>query len=155
MSIVLFNSGLRPATLLKKRLWHRCFPANFARFLRTPFLTEYLRWLLLFYRLFLDYFLLSLLLCTGLWIFRLVSFFSSLLSWSACCSVYFNVKFGEIRHWSGWLLQIIVSVIGIAEESLGVDFLQIDTSDIDASGKYFNEIVQWDRLLTICIFFIN
>ena len=28
----------RPATLLKKRLWHRCFPMNFAKFLRTPFL---------------------------------------------------------------------------------------------------------------------
>ena len=27
-----------PATLLKKRLWHRCFPVNFAKFLRTPFL---------------------------------------------------------------------------------------------------------------------
>ena len=25
--------GLRPATLLKKRLWHRCFPVNFAKFL--------------------------------------------------------------------------------------------------------------------------
>ena len=25
-------------TLLKKRLWHRCFPVNFAKFLRTPFL---------------------------------------------------------------------------------------------------------------------
>ena len=32
-----------PATLLKKRLWHRCFPVNFAKFLRTPFLTEHLR----------------------------------------------------------------------------------------------------------------
>ena len=29
---------LRPATLLKKILWHRCFPVNFAKFLRTPFL---------------------------------------------------------------------------------------------------------------------
>ena len=28
--------GLRPATLLKKRLWHKCFPMNFAKFLRTP-----------------------------------------------------------------------------------------------------------------------
>ena len=30
--------GLRPATLLKKRLWHRCFPANFVAsfFHRTP-----------------------------------------------------------------------------------------------------------------------
>ena len=26
-----------PATLLKKRLWHRCFPVNFAKFLRTTF----------------------------------------------------------------------------------------------------------------------
>ena len=27
-----------PATLLKKRLWRRCFPVNFTKFLRTPFL---------------------------------------------------------------------------------------------------------------------
>ena len=39
--------GLRPATLLKKRLWHRCFPVNFAKFLRTSFVTEHLSWLLL------------------------------------------------------------------------------------------------------------
>ena len=31
-------AGLRPATLLKIRLWHRRFPVNFAKFLRTPFL---------------------------------------------------------------------------------------------------------------------
>ena len=30
-------AGLRPATLFKKRLWHRCFPVNFAKFLRIPF----------------------------------------------------------------------------------------------------------------------
>ena len=30
-----------PATLLKKRLWHRCFPVNFAKFLGTPFFTEH------------------------------------------------------------------------------------------------------------------
>ena len=29
---------LRTATLLKKRLWYRCFPVNFAKFPRTPFL---------------------------------------------------------------------------------------------------------------------
>ena len=29
---------LRPATLLKMRLWHRCFPVKFAKFLRTVFL---------------------------------------------------------------------------------------------------------------------
>ena len=40
-------AGLRPATLLKKTLWHRCFPVNFVKFLRTTFLNEHLRWLLL------------------------------------------------------------------------------------------------------------
>ena len=39
--------GLRPATLLKKRLWHRWFPVNFGRFLITSFFIEHLRWLLL------------------------------------------------------------------------------------------------------------
>ena len=39
---------LRPVTWLKKRLWHRCFPRNFAKFLRTLSPTEHLRWLLLF-----------------------------------------------------------------------------------------------------------
>ena len=36
----LFNkvARLRPATLIKKKLWHKCFPVNFAKFLRTPFL---------------------------------------------------------------------------------------------------------------------
>ena len=28
----------KPATLLKKRLWHRSFPANYVKFLKTPFL---------------------------------------------------------------------------------------------------------------------
>ena len=31
-------ADLRPATLLKKRLWHRCFPVNFVKFVRTLFL---------------------------------------------------------------------------------------------------------------------
>ena len=35
-----FNNvaDLNPATLFKKRLWHRCFTVNFAKFLRTPLL---------------------------------------------------------------------------------------------------------------------
>ena len=41
---LLFNkvAGLRRATLLKKRPWHRSFPMNFAKFLRTPFHIEHL-----------------------------------------------------------------------------------------------------------------
>ena len=36
-------SGLRPATLLKKRLWHRCFLVNFAKFLRNIDFVEHLQ----------------------------------------------------------------------------------------------------------------
>ena len=39
----------RPQVLLKKRLWHRCFPVNFAKFLRTSFLQNTSGRLLLFF----------------------------------------------------------------------------------------------------------
>ena len=44
-----FLIKLRPATLLKKTLWHRCFPVNFAKFLkhlcyRTPSGDCFCRW---------------------------------------------------------------------------------------------------------------
>ena len=42
-----FNKVAGPAIFLKKRLGHRFFPVNFAKFLRTPFFTEHVRWLLL------------------------------------------------------------------------------------------------------------
>ena len=45
---------LRPAILLKRRLWHRCFPVNFVKFLRKTFLTEHLRRLLLLFLTFLS-----------------------------------------------------------------------------------------------------
>ena len=38
---------LRPATLLKKRLWYRRFPVNFVKFLRIPFVQNTSGWLLL------------------------------------------------------------------------------------------------------------
>ena len=45
---LLFNkvTGRPIYNFIKKRLWHRCVHVNFAKFIRTPFLTEYLRWLL-------------------------------------------------------------------------------------------------------------
>ena len=47
--ILFFNkvAGLRPATLLQKSLWHRYFPVNFMKFLRTAIFVEHLWWLLL------------------------------------------------------------------------------------------------------------
>ena len=40
-------ASLRPATLLKKRLWQKSFPVSFVKFLRTNFIIEHLWWLLL------------------------------------------------------------------------------------------------------------
>ena len=42
---LIFNkaASLRNATLLKKRLQHRCFPVNFAKLLKTPLFTEHLQ----------------------------------------------------------------------------------------------------------------
>ena len=40
-------AGLRLASLLTKRLWHRCIPVSFLKFLRTTFFIERLWWLLL------------------------------------------------------------------------------------------------------------
>ena len=34
--------GLRPVTLLKKRLWYRCFPVNFAKISKNTFSREHL-----------------------------------------------------------------------------------------------------------------
>ena len=65
----LFRKYIRKVVLFKKvyyqkgggvlskrcsqRPWHGCFPANFAKFLRTPFLTEDLRGLLLLFLIYL------------------------------------------------------------------------------------------------------
>ena len=35
------KKGVAPTTLFKKRLWHRCFPVNFVKFLRTPFFIDH------------------------------------------------------------------------------------------------------------------
>ena len=49
-----FNvASLRPATLLKKRLWYWCFLVNFANFLRIPFSQNTSRRLLLKVKVFL------------------------------------------------------------------------------------------------------
>ena len=34
-----------PEPLIKNRLWHMCFPMNFAKFLRISFLTEHFLWM--------------------------------------------------------------------------------------------------------------
>ena len=46
----LFNkvAGLKACNFIKERLKHSCFPVNNAKFLRTHFFTEHLRWLLLY-----------------------------------------------------------------------------------------------------------
>ena len=46
-SLFLKNLQAEGLQLHKIRLQHKCFPVKFAKFLRTPFLTEHLQWLLL------------------------------------------------------------------------------------------------------------
>ena len=48
--VLLFLLFFKLKHYLKKRLWHRCFLVNFAKFLRTPFFTEHSHWLLLRFR---------------------------------------------------------------------------------------------------------
>ena len=38
---------IEACNFIKKELWQRCFSVDFAKFLRTPFLTKHFRWLLL------------------------------------------------------------------------------------------------------------
>ena len=45
---ILQNSQENTCAGVKKRLWGRCFPVNFAKFLRTPFFSDHLWWLLLY-----------------------------------------------------------------------------------------------------------
>ena len=48
-SLFLKNLQAEDLQLHKKRLQHSCFLVKFSKFLRTPFLTEHLRWLLLYF----------------------------------------------------------------------------------------------------------
>ena len=41
-------AGLQAYNVIKERLQRRCFPVNIAKILRTGFLTELVRWLLLY-----------------------------------------------------------------------------------------------------------
>ena len=43
----LIKLQVKAGNFSKSRLWHRCFPVNFAKFLRTYFYLKQLRWLLL------------------------------------------------------------------------------------------------------------
>ena len=45
------NFALFTGKQLCLRLWHGCFSVNFVKFLRTPFLTDHLRWMLLSFSL--------------------------------------------------------------------------------------------------------
>ena len=47
----IFRNFAKFTTLLKNRLWHRCFPVNSGKFQGRPFSIEHLWWLLLIYLL--------------------------------------------------------------------------------------------------------
>ena len=41
--LIILLIGLNAETLIKKRLWHRCFPKMFAKFLGTTFFVEHIQ----------------------------------------------------------------------------------------------------------------
>ena len=41
--LIILLINLKVATLLNKRLWHRCLPVNFAKFLGTTFFIEHIQ----------------------------------------------------------------------------------------------------------------
>ena len=41
--LIILLIGLKTATLLKKRLWQRCFPVNFVKFLGATFFIGHIR----------------------------------------------------------------------------------------------------------------
>ena len=67
-----FLIKLQACNLIKKRVWHRCFPVKFAKFLRTPFLQNTSRRLLLKKKGFLNQHLIK---ASKLLVFVLLSFF--------------------------------------------------------------------------------
>ena len=79
---------LRSATLLKKRLWHRFFPVNFAKCLRTPFLIEH------FHRLFLHVFIYLHISC------------NILEKTGSLCPEYFGKVPGKYPGWSSILVKL-------------------------------------------------
>ena len=73
------KDGLRPATLLKKRLRHRCFSVNFAKFLRTPFLQNTSGRVLLCFMVFSD------------WEF-LLQCFKNICNWKIDCGKHYRLS---------------------------------------------------------------
>ena len=47
-SLFIKAAGLQGSNFMKKKLQHRCFPVNIAKFFRISFFKEHLSWLLLY-----------------------------------------------------------------------------------------------------------
>ena len=86
-------AGISPATLLKKRLWHRCFSVNFAKFLWTPFLQNTSGWLLL------------LLLVVSTSFIPMISVLSSILEELLHCASNTKLKLNIVRNGLVWTVR--------------------------------------------------
>ena len=98
-------SGLRLATLFIKRLWHKCFPVNFVKFLRTPFYTERLWWLLFPH---LSLYILLLPCPTTLEILLLSQ---KVVLPPLCCEVIWNIRFSSLFTFLYFLLFSLFCIV--------------------------------------------
>ena len=99
----------RPAALLKKRLWHGCFPVNFAKFLRTPFSQNTSEWLLMLQQSWRPATLLKRDFNTGvfLWIFQ--KFWNSFLYRTTAVAA-FELCFSIRKNFQQWKWRDLISL---------------------------------------------
>ena len=89
----------------KKRLWHRCFPVNVAKFSRTPFLHSTSAWLLLFH-LYSNFFhltawMINLLNASVALIWKPVNWFAAWFLWVSMWGQHWNLEIDEFWILSG------------------------------------------------------
>ena len=107
-------------TLLKKRLWLRCFPINFQKFLRTSVFIEHIRWLFLQFNQI--YWLCQKIPFQGVWWFYFCTFLRDMVELQTVIySSYFLIKENDEKIGILWLLSFCV-ILPCLEKTYKVEF---------------------------------
>ena len=141
------------STLLKKRIHHRFFPVSFVKFLRTPFFTEHLRWLLLNTTFFA--------LTWECWKFQQCQRFQQI---QRCQSVAHSHKFGKASQFYEWqqilhgecsnteFFLVRIGKIRTRENSVFLDFSSYQRYFQNFYFQNFTAVVKLRNLRNMCNF---
>ena len=127
-------SGLRPPTLLKRRLWHRCFPVNIVKFPKRPFIIEHLWWLLL------DYIRLG---RTSRQVNHLYHNKQRRLSW--ICSIFDLLYFCSLEGYISRQVKLC-SRLAYFEPAIYSNALRYPAANDEGHKKYWNKSKHWCRM---------